>query len=323
MTIVKRIVIFTGGVIMLAGCAGNSGSVEPKKLYKSDSAQKAAYESYDRTMELWDTAYEEEWVSSEYGETHVIISGPEEGPPVFLIPGLWGDASMWYPNAGELSRHFRVYTLDMINYAGKSVPSGKQITGVSDYAEWYTGLLRHFGYDSAPVVGVSYSSWLALALAREIPESISALALLDPASTFIKMDGGIAWKGFWSFGFFPNRQKYKDFFRWIGGGYSDPKSAIWEEHMFDVVEYGAVGMFDIPQPVIYTADDLQMVKMPVLLMVGGKPILYKDPSKFIEAAKLALPHADVDLVQETGHGLNMEKAGYVNGRISDFLSGLD
>ena len=320
MNIVKKIMMIAGGLVMFACCASVSAMDEQKSLYKSEEAQRIAYESYDRSMGLWDIPYSEEWIPTAYGKTHVIISGPLEGEPVFLIPGLWGDAAMWYPNAGELSQKFRVYTLDMINYAGKSIPSGKGISDITDYSSWYMEILDYYDYERASIVGVSYSSWLALALAREIPDSITALALLDPASTFIKMDGGIAWKGFWAFGFFPNREKYRNFFRWIGGGYSDLKSSIWEEHMFDIVEYSAVGMFDIPQPVLYGSEDLEMVTMPVLLMVGGKPILYKDPDKFIAAAKKSLPHAEIDLLEDTGHGLNMEKAGYVNRRISDFLS---
>ncbi len=320
MSRIGKIITMAGGVIILMGCASNSVKPETAGLYKSKASKEIAYSSYDRAMKLWGIEYSEEWVSTEHGKTHVIISGPENGRPVFLIPGLWGDASMWYPNAGALSEKFRVYTLDMINYAGKSEPSDRKISNIKDYCTWYAGLLQHFNYEEASIVGVSYSSWLALAMAREIPDSITALALLDPASTFIKMDGGIAWKGFWAFGFFPNRDKYRDFFRWIGGGYSDRNSSVWEEHMFDIVEHGAVGMFDIPQPEIYKSEDLEMIDMPVLLMVGGKPILYKEPAKFLKAAKEALPLAEVDLIENTGHGLNMEKAEYVNKRIYDFIS---
>ena len=106
----------------------------------------------------------------------------------------------------------------------------------------------------------------------------------------------------------------------MGGGYRDPQADIWVEHMLDVIEYGSVGMFDIPQHRIYTADELTTVTMPVLIMAGGKPILYKRPEDFVQAAAEALPHAEIEIVPGTGHSLNVEKADVVNARIVRFLS---
>ncbi|MBT4360960.1 MAG: alpha/beta hydrolase, partial [Candidatus Marinimicrobia bacterium] len=136
---------------------------------------------------------------------------------------------------------------------------------------------------------------------------------------FAKMDGGIAWRGFRDFMWFPNRDKYRRFFDWMGGTYSTPKSDLWLEHLLDVIEYGSVGMFDVPQHRVYSRAELKNVSMPVLIMAGGKPIVYKDPEVFAEAAAKALPHAQIEIVPETGHSLNVEKADTVNTIIVDFL----
>lgn len=60
--------------------------------------------------------------------------------------------------------------------------------------------------------------------------------------------------------------------------------------------------------------------MPVLILAGGKPILYKDPQEFAAAAQAALPQAEVDVVEGAGHGLNMEKPDLVNGKLLEFLA---
>jgi len=208
---------------------------------------------------------------------------------------------------------------DQMTYGGKSEPAGKPILDIKDYAAWYETLLAHYGYDKAAVGGLSYGSWLGLALAKENPSSISAIIMLDPSETFTKMDGGIAWRGFRDFMWFPNRDKYRRFFDWMGGGYSTPESDLWLEHMLDVIEYGSIGMFDIPQHRIYTRDELEMINMPVLIMAGGIPIVYKDPAVFAEAAATALPHAEIVIVPGTGHSLNVEKADIVNSRMVNFL----
>lgn len=319
MRMITVLLILSMGAAMLTNCASN-GDDEPRSgLYKNAEAKKAAHASYDRAMELWPVDYEEDWVDTEFGTSHLVVCGPADGKPVFLMPGLFADATMWYANVGPLAEEYRVYCPDLIVFGGKGEPSGKTVADTADYVSWFTALLDHYGIEKTAVGGLSYGSWLSLALAREIPSAVSAVVMLDPSETFVKMDGGIAWKGFWSFAVFPNRSKYTKFFDWLGGGYSDPSMDIWFEHMLDVIEHGSVGMFDIPQHRIYTAEELTMVTMPVLVMAGGKPILYKDPAKFAAAAAAALPHAAIEIVPDTGHSMNVEKAAEVNARVLRFL----
>ena len=288
-------------------------------FYKSEAGRAIAHASYDRALKLWTVNYEEQWVETELGRTHVIVSGPEDEPPLVLLPGLFADATMWYPNAGAFAGDYRVYSVDLPVFGGKSEPGDHRIAGVADYAQWFRELIGRLGHGRVAVAGLSYGSWLCLALARELPDAITAVAMLDPSETFAKMDGGIAWRGLWTFALFPTRAKYTRFFTWLGGGYRDPAMDIWFEHMLDVIQYGAVGMFDVPQHRVYTAPELAMVTMPVLVVAGGKPILYKHPNHLAAAARRALPHAQVEIVPDTGHSLNAEKADVVNARVLQFL----
>ncbi len=304
---------------IVVSCSTNKNHTAPASLYKTEEGKKIAYDSYDKAMELWDIDYTEEFVETDYGKSHIIISGENNKQALFILPGLFGDASMWFPNVGELSKHYKVYTLDMINYGGKSKPEGKAITEFNDYNIWFNQILKHYKLDSVAVMGVSYSSWLTLSLAREIPNAITSIIMLDPSETFMPMNGGISWKGFKYFMFFPNRTKYAKFLDWLGGGYSNEQMDIWTEHMLDVIEFGSTKMFDVPQHRIYAPEELTMIEMPVLIMAGGKPILYDDPEVFKTNAKNALPHAEILIVPEAGHGLNMEKSDVVNSKIIEFL----
>ena len=309
------VVIFTFTV----SCSSNKNLTAPSSLYKTAEGRAIAYKSYDKALELWNVEYEEEFVETDYGKSHVIISGKENKQTIILLPGLFADATMWYSNIGELSKHYKVYTLDMLNYGGKSQPVGKAIIEFKGYKTWFTQIIDHYQIKKTSIVGLSYGSWLALALAREMPDTIANLVLLDPSETFMPMNGGIVWKGFKYFMFFPNRNKYEKFFDWLGGGYMDPQMEIWFEHMLDVIEFGSTKMFDVPQHKIYKQEELDMINMPVLIMAGGKPILYDDPEVFKANAIKAIPHAKVVIVPDAGHGLNMEKPDYVNNQMINFL----
>lgn len=304
---------------LLLSCNKKKKEGADMDLYKSPELKEMAMASYDTVMEFWTVDYDELWIETDFGRSHVIVCGPEDAQPLFLFPGLFADATMWYANAGALAKKYRVICPDQMTYGGKSQPAGKKIEDIKDYVHWFRQHLEYLGYTRAAVGGLSYGAWQALAMAREIPDAVAAVVMLDPSETFIKMDGGIAWRGFRDFVFFPNRRKYRRFFNWLGGGYSNKKADIWLEHMLDVIEYGAVGMFDVPQHRIYHAEDLLTVRMPVLIMAGGKPILYKNPATFAEAAAKALPHAQIDIIPGTGHSLNVEKSNEVNDRILQFL----
>lgn len=319
----KKNSILSFGLLAIAmfavSCSSNKDIAAPSSLYKTDEGKAIAYRSYDKAMELWDVEYNEEFVDTDYGKSHVIISGENNEQPIILLPGLFADATMWYPNVKYLSKHFKVYTLDMPNYGGKSKPSGKAVVSMEDYREWFTQILNHYQIEDVSLAGLSYGSWLALALAREMPDKVASLALLDPSETFMPMNSIMAWKGFKYFMFFPNRKKYEKFFDWMGGGYTDPQMEIWFEHMLDVIGYGSVGMFDLPQHKIYKPEELEMINMPVLIMAGGKPIIYDNPDEFKANAIKAIPHANVIIVPGAGHGLNMEKPDVVNRRMIEFF----
>lgn len=312
------IIILT--MISISSCMTSKKMIAPKSLFKTETGKNISYASYDKAMKLWNIDFKEEYVVTDYGRSHVIISGQENGLPLVLIPGLFADATMWYANVSELSKNYRVYTLDMLNYGGKGQPEGKAIKDIKDYQQWFSQILNYYNLKNVSVAGLSYGSWLALALARENPSIISSLLLLDPSETFMPMNGGIAWKGFKAFMFFPNREKYRKFFEWLGGGYSDEKMDVWFEHMLDVIEFGSTKMTDVPMHRIYKPEELTMIKMPVLIMAGGKPILYKDPQEFKASVLKALPHAKVVIVEEAGHGLNMEKPDIVNKEMIEFLN---
>ena len=314
-TLVSLTVLFA----ITVSCSTNKNMTSTASLYKTTEGKEITYNSYDRSMKLWDVKYTEEFIETDYGKTHVIISGEDNKQPLIILPGLFGDASMWFPNVGELSKHYKVYSFDMINYGGKSQPNSKTISEFNDYKIWFNQILKHYKYDSVALMGVSYSSWLALSLAREIPNAINSVIMLDPSETFMPMNGGIAWKGFKYFMFFPNRTKYGKFLDWLGGGYSNEKMDIWTEHILDVIEFGSTKMFDVPQHRIYKPEELTMIDMPVLIMAGGKPILYDDPEEFKKNALNSIPHAKVVIVPDAGHGLNMEKPDHVNRQVIEFI----
>jgi len=123
-------------------------------------------------------------VPTAYGDTHMIISGPEDGEPIIVIHGGDIDATFMSPTIGALAHSYRVYAPDIIGYAGK----GKAVKGIEDratLAEWLTDVLDALNIEKAYMVGWSLGGFLTVNYALEKPERLKKIVLLAPAATFV------------------------------------------------------------------------------------------------------------------------------------------
>ena len=97
---------------------------------------------------------------------------------------------MWFANAGVLGRAHRVYAVNQIGDAGKSVADGRPVRRAEDFMGWLDGLLDKLGLEAAAFCGHSYGAWLALSYSLHSPGRVTKLALLDPTSCFGGMNLG-------------------------------------------------------------------------------------------------------------------------------------
>src|SRR5512143_1407210 len=100
--------------------------------------------AYQAILDRWPVPYEELTISTCFGETHVIASGPENAQPVVLLHALLATATSWYRNVEALSQTYRVYAIDIIGEGNKSCPV-KPITSLDDFLQWFTELIDGLG----------------------------------------------------------------------------------------------------------------------------------------------------------------------------------
>ena len=83
----------------------------PKEIHIFRSPEsKASYEAaYATILKQWPVPYEELYIPTRFGDTHVIASGSRENPPLVLFHSAGSGAVQWYRNVGPLSWHYRTY----------------------------------------------------------------------------------------------------------------------------------------------------------------------------------------------------------------------
>jgi len=267
--------------------------------------------AYEAMFSLWTVPYDAVDVKTGYGSTHINVSGPSDGHPLVLLHAAGLSSTVWFANIAALSAHHRVYAVDTIGDAGKSV-ADRLMEKRTDYAQWLREVFDGLNIERAYLLGHSYGGWLTLNMALANPDRLKAIVLLAPAasiypmSLLTKLVLRIPLK---------MRPSARSVFKMIA-----PKGTVFEEtfiHLMEMVtKYCAPAtMF----PDVYTDEELKQIGLPVLLLIGAGEKIY-NPQKALDRAQRLMPNLIAEIIPNVGHTLNMEQPEIVNSRVLEFLN---
>ncbi|NRS48084.1 alpha/beta fold hydrolase [Brevibacillus sp. HB2.2] len=274
------------------------------------------FQTYEESLTLWPVPYEAFYVSTRFGQTHIIASGPKDAPPLVLLHGALFSSTMWYPNMADWSRKYRTYAIDIMGDKNKSVPEDLNGTRAG-YAEWLLDVFDNLGIKKANIVGLSLGGLHVMNFVLRAAERVEKAVLLSPAETFVS--------------FHPDFYKYalglalpngvENFLKWMMGDryVLHPNFAkqfhagvMWEDELRNP-KPKADGF-----PYVFTDDELKSVKVPILLLLSEQEVIY-DPQSALHRASSFVPGIEAEIVKNAGHVLSMEQPAYVNGRVLRFL----
>lgn len=225
---------------------------------------------YDERLSRWTVPYECLYVPTQFGDTHVIVSGPKDAPHLVLFHALGVNATMWLPNILDLSRHFRTYAIDTIGDLGKSrlyllknYPKNGQA-----YTGWLEEVFEKLDIEQATVMGSSFGGWLALNFAIYGPHRVNRLVLLAPQGLSGNLE--IIFRLF-SVIFFPTESNKKSLVRWTLGDNKFANEAF-ADYLFTVMTLNCRGK--VATPIKLSKEKLGKVISLTLLFVGKKAIVF-------------------------------------------------
>jgi pimeloyl-ACP methyl ester carboxylesterase len=285
----------------------------PLPQFKTPAGEAAFLAAYDHSLSLWPVPYETLRVPTRYGATHVIASGPASAPPLVLLHGYSTTATMWSPNAAALSQQRRLYAVDCVGQAGKSVVT-RPLERPADFVEWLLDVLRGLELPGADFCGLSYGGWLSATLAMRAPHVVRRLILLAPAASLLPLR-----RRFMLFAlpmiFFPSRFTVGRYFGWITQGYAMPPDMF--EQVYLGMRHWNWGNGGV-QPTVFTDAELAGLQAPTLLLIGDREVIY-DPRAALARARRLIPRLTAGLLPDASHLLSAERAESVNDRIVAFL----
>jgi len=284
----------------------------PPSMFKTPAGQARYFAAYDATLALWPVPVESFDIPTSFGTTHIHACGPEDAPPLLLLPGQAISSTMWHPNIGALSQSYRVYALDILGDMGKSIQI-RPFKQPTEFADWLTDVLDELHVEKAHAAGLSYGGFIALRLALSFPERVRKLVLLAPVSLlsirpvfFLRMMGvlipGLS---------LASKKK-------LIMGTAPPNVTPAIQQMMTTTDF----RYSMYLPPTFTDDQLRQLKTPTLLLFGDQEVIYNYKTA-LTRAKTLIPHLETAIIPGAGHASNFDQPEMVNRHILEFLKEKD
>jgi len=282
--------------------------------FRTPEGEARYIDAYNATLALWPVPFDSQEVNTRCGLTHIIVSGPTGAPPLLLLHGMNLSATMWFPNVADLAHRYRVYAVDTIGSASKSVAS-QPLKNRADLADWLDDVCDGLGIACTHILGHSHGGWIALNYAMSAPARVKRLILLAPAGALVPLAMQFYVRGIPTL-LFPVRPLITSFMRWMTAEGFVVKEPFVEQFVLGAKNFKS--QIRVP-PSVFTDAELRKITAPTLLLLGAQEVIY-DPRAAAKRARGLVPNIKVEIIPNSSHGLPMEQPRLVNERVLTFLS---
>jgi len=255
-------------------------------------------------------------------DVHVRQDGPEGAPAVVLVHGFSCSMHWFERMTADLARGNRVIRVDLLGHgcsgAGAALDAGTQARAMA-------GALDHLQVADATVAGHSFGADVALAMGRRT-DQVGRVVVLGqapdydcssfPSITFLPALSALA--------AFLHRLTMPWLARCLGrigfgidDGWDDPQQVALDRAAMNPGMYRAV-MTDRRARLAEVPLDMQArdLGIPVLAILGGRDRLYPSAPT---AARYRAAGAEVVVIEDAGHSVNVERPAEVAELIRDFV----
>ncbi|MFF3175155.1 alpha/beta fold hydrolase [Streptomyces sp. NPDC057900] len=278
-----------------------------------DAAFLAAYDEVITAK--WPAGTARSDIPTPYGTTRLNSHGPEDAPPLILLPGGGATSTVWYAQAAELGRTHRVHAVDLVGEPGRSTPGERPIRTVDDLNAWLDAVLDGLGAEPTALCGHSYGGWIALRYALHAPRRVGGLVLVDPTGCFTGFRPGYLLHALPML-LRPNPVRTRAFLDWeTGGAALDP---VWLRLREAAAGFPSARPVTGPRP---SPEALRALDVPALVLLAGQGRAH-DADRVAATANRLLPHAETAVLPGVSHHalpLHGPTAAELNRRMAQFL----
>ncbi|XXF78957.1 alpha/beta hydrolase [Myxococcaceae bacterium GXIMD 01537] len=287
-----------------------------RSAFRNEQAKAVLSQWFDRFHARLQVPTESRRVKTRFGDTHVLVGGPEHAPPLVVLHGAMASSAHVLVELAPLLERFRVHAVDVIGQSVKSADARPSVSN-NEYGEWLVDVLEGLSLRRAHVVGVSWGGFVSIRLAAFAPERIERLVLLVPAGVV----NGSAWEGFTKLGLplmlyrlSPSERRLKALVQNLLTTTDDD----WAPYLGDA--FRSFNM-DMRVPALARPEELQGLKAPTLVLGADADVSFPGQRLLDRASELFPALASAELIKECRHCPPTTDAfrRWLSERISGFL----
>ncbi len=268
------------------------------KIYRTEQGEKIVKELYDRQVEGLGVEYEDLYVDTRFGTTHVLKAGNSGAEPVLLFHGGNSTAPFSLGKNLHLIKDYLVYAPDTIGHPGKSeqrVLSSKTL----EYGQWAADVIDSLGFKKIICMGESFGGGIIAKLMCDSPGKISKSILLVPAGIYNASKARlIVSMGFPMMMYLLTKRE-----EWFEKAFM-PMMSPDEPIDRDTIEMIRTTFHHVKvnpnMPSNVRGEDVKDYQAPTLLLAGEKDVLFPGES-VIKRAREIIPNVETHLLQGCGH----------------------
>lgn len=287
-----------------------------KDIFKSENSRKRQEEWYQRFLEKTDLDAEFENVSTYFGESHVLVAGNPDNPPLICLHAMLTGSAHLLSEIRYLSDHFQLIIPDLPGLSVKGIPERLSFKDNS-HSRWLSEILDAVELNKVSLFGVSVGGYMVREFATVNPDRVDKLVLLVPAGIvqapvikgLLKMAIPMI-----KYRFNSSEENLKNLM--------DPMLTTWDD---DWAHFLADSMSDFitPKsiPSVATDEELQKLKMPVLAIAAENDLSFPGVP-LVERVQEHIPNVETELLEGARHSppTTDEFRRWLADRVTNFLT---
>ncbi|MBX3252330.1 MAG: alpha/beta hydrolase [Myxococcales bacterium] len=268
-----------------------------RSMFKNAEARVRMASWYDRFHARIPSPTASRVVQTRFGDTHVLVGGPDDAPPVVVLHGALASSAHALVELAPLLERFRLHAVDVIGQSVKSADARPRVDN-DDYGHWLADVLDGLELSCARVVGISWGGFASIRLAAAHPARIEKLALLVPAG----LVGSPAWDGWVRVGWpmtkyvlFPSEARLRAFMKNL---LTTPDDREWVGFLGDAFRAYNLSM---KVPALARPEDLSAFTAPTLVLAADRDASFPGAA-LLQRAREVFPNlAESELIPNCNH----------------------
>lgn len=264
-------------------------------IWKTEAGRQRLNAYYDKFTAKVDGEVEFVKAETRFGETNVLVSGPENGSPLICLHAMRTGAPFIVSELNGLLEGYRIFAPDIPGQSVRGIDTRLSVRDDS-YADWLVDVMDGLAIDSANVFGVSWGGFVARLTATFSPDRISKLGLMVPAGIangshltgLAKMAVPLVRYKLW-----PTESNLKSLLA--------PIFTTWDSDWADFFEISLRDWrFDTRVPPLASDQELAGLSMPTLVLAADDDISFPG-AKVIDRLESLVPHVESELMPDCKH----------------------